>query len=139
LDKFDTTNLFANSRCWKFQSNAEIVDPTPATAATRPSATNEDCAVYLATAGYIQTANSVTSRGNGQDDLDPQLNNANPSLIGGILMQVSTPGFYPYTCTRNNNFTNRSQKAVLIVDPPAGSGTGTTTASSSSSTGPSGP
>jgi len=118
LDKFDATNIFANSKCYIFKTNAEIVDPTPAGSGVRASATNEDCAVHLATSGYFLSANSVTSTGNGGDDLSVTLDNAPPSLIGGILMQVNTPGTYPYACTRNNNFSNRSQKGILIVNAP---------------------
>ncbi len=31
------------------------------------------------------------------------------------LQKVTEPGFYRYLCTRNNNFTNRSQKGLISV------------------------
>jgi hypothetical protein len=47
-------------------------------------------------------------------DVDPLLNNASPYFNGGLLR--FKPGTYHYACTRNNNFSNRSQKATLVVE-----------------------
>ena len=41
------------------------------------------------------------------------LNNA-PASFKGIILQLKK-GTYHYTCSRNNNFSNRSQKASIIV------------------------
>lgn len=35
------------------------------------------------------------------------------------LRQVTKPGVYRYVCTRNNNFTNRGQKGVIVVKAKA--------------------
>jgi len=67
------------------------------------------CALTLATSGQFRTVAQVTAT------FDNLLNNAPASLIGGIIMKVNTAGEYNYMCTRNNNFSNRSQKGVLIV------------------------
>ena len=48
-------------------------------------------------------------------ELNPLLNNA-PASFEGLLMKFTRKGKYAYTCTRNNNFTNRSQKGTLIVN-----------------------
>lgn len=48
-----------------------------------------------------------------KQELNNLLDNA-PASYEGPLMKVKK-GTYHYTCTRNNNFTNRSQKATLIV------------------------
>jgi len=53
----------------------------------------------------------------GTDVLSVTLDNAPPSLIGGVVLKVNNPGRYNYITSRNNNFTNRSQKATIIVDP----------------------
>lgn len=45
--------------------------------------------------------------------LQNQLNNAPASYKGAVLK--FKPGTYHYMCTRNNNFTNRSQKGTIIV------------------------
>lgn len=47
------------------------------------------------------------------DDL-AELNGA-PAYFDAGPMKVRKPGVYHYMCTRNNNFTNRSQKGRLIV------------------------
>eukprot|EP01027_Heterolobosea_sp_BB2_P022439 GEZU01033035.1.p1 GENE.GEZU01033035.1~~GEZU01033035.1.p1 ORF type:complete len:643 (-),score=247.12 GEZU01033035.1:301-2229(-) len=58
-------------------------------------------------------------------DADPTLDNASPYFdsfaANGNRLLSFKPGEYVYGCTRNNNFTNRSQKAKLIVKQ-AGSG-----------------
>ena len=35
------------------------------------------------------------------------------------LRQVTQVGTYYYVCTRNNNFSNRSQKGVVFVQDPS--------------------
>jgi len=107
LDKYPTTNFFANTLCYK-------LDMTPI-GPTAIGATNLPCAVWLATSGYWRDPNSVTGAANGGDNLSPTLDNAPPSLIGGVLLAPQTPGAYFYIGSRNNNFSNRSQKGQLIV------------------------
>jgi hypothetical protein len=64
----------------------------------------------LASSGYYST---VEEKGR-KRTLDDELNNASPSFAG-ILMRLANQGTYYYMCTRNNNFTNRSQKGRLII------------------------
>jgi hypothetical protein len=68
-----------------------------------------DCAVTLATSGQFMSEDGP------YDNFNPTLDTAPPSLVGGVLMQPSE-GTYNYMCTRNNNFSNRSQKGTLIVE-----------------------
>lgn len=42
--------------------------------------------------------------------------NAGPTYIDGGLHQMNKTGYFDYFCTRNNNFSNRSQKGALFVD-----------------------
>jgi len=70
-----------------------------------------ECALTLATSGQMRTVAQATATTN----FDVLLNDAPASLIGGIIMQIQQPGSYNYMCTRNNNFSNRSQKGVFIV------------------------
>jgi len=100
LDKF-TTNIFSSSQCWHPDGSAIAW---------------LDCAVILASSGYYRSAAQVNTLGaSATTYMDPLLNNAPASLIGGVVMQINTPGTYYYACTRNNAFSNRSQKGVLIV------------------------
>jgi len=103
------TSLLANTQCFKLDGTA--------IGTSTAGQLNLDCAVWLATSGYFRTAGSVTGATGGGDRLNPTLDNAPPSLIGGVVMKVTRPGMYFYIGSRNNNFSNRSQKGVLIVDP----------------------
>ena len=49
-----------------------------------------------------------------KDAMQQQLNNAPASYFGHVL-KFNKAGVFFYICTRNNNFTNRSQKGVLTV------------------------
>jgi len=73
-----------------------------------------DAALIAATSGQVYDASALPS------DFDPLLNDAPASLVRGLLCQIkpktgSWSTIY-YTCTRNNNFSNRSQKGTLIIN-----------------------
>jgi len=93
LDKFPD-NIFARSTCYDLNAATPL--------------SSLDCAVTLATSGQFRAAADITAT------FDPLLNDAPASLIGGIVLKLQA-GEYNYMCTRNNNFSNRSQKGVLIV------------------------
>jgi hypothetical protein len=46
-----------------------------------------------------------------------KLNEPAAQYFNGGTIQMKTPGVYHYMSTRNNNFTNRSQKGSITVDP----------------------
>ena len=76
----------------------------------------QDIAVAFASSGYYGCVNngdcprSVAALGT---RLQKLLNNASPSFTGAIMKFKA--GTYHYVCSRNNNFTNRSQKGMLTV------------------------
>jgi len=106
-------NMFNFTSCWNLDGSA--------IGSWAKGTLNLDCAIVLATSGYYRSAaaaQSATAQANSQgnaDDLDPLLDNAPPSLIGGVVIQVSLPGTYFYAGSRNNNFSNRTQKGTLII------------------------
>jgi len=51
-----------------------------------------------------------------------KLNPQTPYFDGG-LQQCKNPGVYYYMSTRNNNFSNRSQKGTIVVLPCKGEAT----------------
>ena len=75
--------------------------------------------VAFASAGYYHC---VDSRVNVCTDesvetktqLNQLLNNA-PASFEGAVLRFRQPKTYYYICSRNNNFTNRSQKGMLTV------------------------
>ena len=79
-----------------------------------PSA--QDLAVFFASAGYFQCIKNSDCGSESVETktaLNVLLNNATPSFEGAVLRFAA--GKYYYICTRNNNFTNRSQKGRIIV------------------------
>jgi hypothetical protein len=72
-----------------------------------------DCAVALASSNYFES--KAEAEATGGTALSQTLDNAFASLHGGIFLKARQAGEYNYLCSRNNNFTNRSQKGVVIV------------------------
>jgi len=68
-----------------------------------------DLGVQLASSGYFKNYDSVDST------LQNQLNNASPSFKGAVF-RITKKGTYHYMCSRNNNFSNRSQKGSFVVN-----------------------
>lgn len=78
--------------------------------------TNKDVAIQMASSGYFTCLESSKCQGESVESkakIQEQLDNAPASYPGALLK--FRQGTYYYMCTRNNNFTNRSQKGVLIV------------------------
>jgi hypothetical protein len=77
------------------------------------------CQLALASSGHYRSLNDVVS--GSREDLDPLLNNAPASFVGGAVLEFkpNSRGEYHYMCTRNNNFSNRSQKGEIKVQPPS--------------------
>lgn len=72
-----------------------------------------DCAMRLATSNQYWT---LAEANNADQNFNPLLNDAPASLVGGILLTPKKAGTYHYMNTRNNNFSNRSQKGTIVVD-----------------------
>ena len=79
--------------------------------------TGADISIAMATAGYFKTAANVPGNFNvpGCDDDEAQTLDCYPPSYHGLLLKFDEPGVYHYMCTRNNNFTNRNQKATIEV------------------------
>jgi len=85
--------------------------------------------VVLATAGYY-TSEADAQAGDGQNNgnVDALLNNVSGAFKQGLMCQVTadTPeGDYYFLSTRNNNFSNRAQKAKVKVVQDGSVATGT--------------
>ena len=80
------------------------------------SLSERDVSTAFASSGYYKCVESSTCSDSVQTKtpLNQLLNNASPSFEGAILRFVKK-GTYHYICSRNNNFTNRSQKGRLTV------------------------
>jgi len=77
--------------------------------------TEEDIKIQLCSGGYFSSKDDC--QGNGLDSGKAAINNLlnnNPASYEGMLLKMSN-GCHHYLCTRNNNFTNRSQKGTICV------------------------
>lgn len=72
--------------------------------------TMSDVAVSLASVGYYKCLKCIKNKAR----LNNLLNNA-PASYPGLVLQLSK-GEYHYICSRNNNFSNRSQKGMITVE-----------------------
>lgn len=103
-DKFSTTFL-DNSDC-KWPLSNQVVPPT-------------DAKIILASGGYY-TAEEGSDHSiidGGRQALNPLLDNASASFRQGLICCPKTTGIYNLVSTRNNNFSNRSQKMHIVVKP----------------------
>ena len=67
-----------------------------------------DVGIQLGTSGFFKDYDSVDST------MDTKLDNA-PPTYKGVVFRIKNKGVYHYMCTRNNNFSNRSQKGSFVV------------------------
>ena len=96
--------------------------------------TEKDIAVVLASSGYYECESDCENRPGAKKTMDDELDDA-PASFPGLLVQMR-PGDYKYMCTRNNNFSNRSEKGTISVKAKSGgsSSSGKITATKSKET-----
>ncbi|CAG5088400.1 Oidioi.mRNA.OKI2018_I69.PAR.g11828.t1.cds [Oikopleura dioica] len=100
---------FENSTFWK------DVDWIWSSTEHKPDqGTIEDLAIYFATSGYYDCRENCKKSPKTNDDFDPQMNNS-PASISGHIIRMKEANNYHYMSSRNNNFSNRSQKGKITV------------------------
>jgi len=120
FDKAVVDDFFANSKVFKTYTGELVSTGTPVTtaltAAQAQAKTGRDAQLYFLSAGYYGTEANV---GNAiGDDGDGELNvllNDTPASMRSMTVCPEKAGTYEFTCTRNNNFSNRDQKLTIIV------------------------
>merc|ERR1712223_1038711 len=112
LDTGVVTDFFEESKCYEtYTGNALSSGATPGATAQQNLAA-KDCQIYLMSAGFYDTYADVGNVAG--DELDVLLNNT-PATMRGVTVCPKVAGEYIFTCTRNNNFSNRDQKLVITV------------------------
>lgn len=79
-------------------------------------ASAEDLAINMATSGYYHCKEAATCGRNSvqnKNQVNNLLDNAPASHLGALIEPAA--GEYHYMCTRNNNFSNRSEKGKMMV------------------------
>ena len=101
---FEQSKLFANAEVlWKHTDHPNNMD-------------GKDVAASMASSGYFKCMYASKCAGESvqnKNAIQNQLNNA-PASYRGMVMKLKK-GTYFYMCSRNNNFTNRSQKGKIVV------------------------
>lgn len=115
------TDFFQNSKVYRTYTG-ELVNSGQI---VNGQETPKDAQVYFASAGYFNRVSQIANDNqlpNNQDNvggnarLQVLLNNA-PASMRGMTVCPEVPGEYEFTCTRNNNFSNRDQKLTIKVNP----------------------
>jgi len=118
LDTGVIPDFFQLSKCYETYTGNAISSGAPGTAAAAANLAAKDVQTYLLSGGlypkYENIGNIDALDGNGADELDVLLNNS-PASMRGVTCCPGTPGVYTFTCTRNNNFSNRDQKLEITV------------------------
>merc|ERR1712223_411567 len=117
MDKNLVTDFFQNSKVYRTYTG-ELVN-------SGQGNTAKDAQVYFASAGYFNTVSQIANDGNLQNNQDNVGGNArlqvllnnSPASMRGMTVCPEVPGEYEFTCTRNNNFSNRDQKLTIKVNP----------------------
>merc|ERR1719204_2143592 len=120
LDKNVVDDFFANSKVFKTYTGQAVNSGTPITAALDANGAqnkaDRDAQLYFLSAGYYAGEDSVAKAIG--DDNDGELNvllNDTPATMRSMTVCPEKAGTYEFTCSRNNNFSNRDQKLTIIV------------------------
>ncbi|KAI3385949.1 hypothetical protein SNEBB_000382 [Seison nebaliae] len=77
---------------------------------------SSDIAMYYASSGFFCTEEGKRCREDSEEEFDPLLNKISPSIDGIPLEMISSNSSFYFIGTRNNNFSNRSQKMTIVVE-----------------------
>jgi len=120
FDKAIVDDFFANSKVFQTYTGKLVSSGNPITAplttAEAQAASGRDAQLYFLSAGYYADEASVGQNKPGGDngELNVLLNDT-PASMRGMTVCPEKRGTYEFTCTRNNNFSNRDQKLTIIV------------------------
>jgi len=109
LDKAVVEDFFANSKVFRTYTGEAV--------ATGNAQQNErDAQLYFMSAGYYYNEDAVAKAiGNDNQGKLNVLLNDTPASMRSMTVCPEKAGTYEFTCTRNNNFSNRDQKLTIIV------------------------
>jgi hypothetical protein len=120
-DKAVVTDFFAASDVYRTYTGAAVASGTPLNAANLPDSqtlSGRDAQLYMLSGGFWNNEAEVNQNNNAEYQLNVLLNNAPASMRGlTVCPKAGSQGTYEFTCTRNNNFSNRDQKLTINVTP----------------------
>merc|ERR1719491_990113 len=120
-DKAVVTDFFAASDVYQTYTGAAVASGTALDSADLPNAqtlSGRDAQLYMVSGGFWNNEAEVNQNNNAEYQLNVLLNNAPASMRGmTVCPKTGSQGTYEFTCTRNNNFSNRDQKLTINVTP----------------------
>merc|ERR1711879_936104 len=110
LDKNVVDDFFANSIVFRTYTGEQV--------STTTASGGRDAQAYFMSGGFWQREAEIGTNADVNNDdpgeLDVLLNNT-PASMRGMTVCPQKAGTYEFTCTRNNNFSNRDQKLTINV------------------------
>lgn len=118
-DKAIVKDFFAHSDVFQTYTGAAVSSGDPITGTEDPQTlSGRDAQLYFVSGGFWQGENEVNQNNDDEYQLNVLLNNAPASMRSmTVCPKASAVGTYEFTCTRNNNFSNRDQKLTINVSP----------------------
>jgi plastocyanin len=117
MDQLPITDFFKTSDVFQTYTGKQVNSGQTVNGA----ATSMDAQLYFMSGGFYQKESDVNSASSniGNNANDAQLNvllNNSPSSMRSMTVCPKVAGTYDFTCTRNNNFSNRDQKLTINVN-----------------------
>jgi len=120
-DKAVVTDFFAASDVYRTYTGVAVASGTPLDSDNLPdpaTLSGRDAQLYMLSGGFWNTEAEVNQNNDDEYRLNVLLNNAPASMRGlTVCPKAGSQGTYEFTCTRNNNFSNRDQKLTINVTP----------------------
>jgi hypothetical protein len=120
-DKAVVTDFFAASDVFRTYSGATVASGSPIQGnENAQTLSGRDAQMYFLSGGFWQKEEEVNDDPNGNNNNEYQLNvllNNTPASMRSMTVcpKAGSEGTYEFTCTRNNNFSNRDQKLTINV------------------------
>ena len=123
---FEIASLWSDVDLVAFVNSINFTDDSSTYLTSKQSLKSDDfgkdLALYLSSSGYYSCVKTSTCGSTSSYEgltanspLDADLNTAPASLPGALIRFTKSNKSYYFMCSRNNNFSNRSQKGAFIV------------------------
>lgn len=116
-DKAVVTDFFAASDVFQTYTGATVQSGSPIQGnENAQTLSGRDAQMYFLSGGFWQAESEVNKDNDGEYRLNVLLNNTPASMRSmTVCPKAGSEGTYEFTCTRNNNFSNRDQKLTITV------------------------
>ena len=118
---FEISNIWKEVEVIGFVKNTTVLndDPTTYLRALNSNNVQQDVALYLSSSSYYECLSKNVCGEQSYESkklVDADLNTASASLPGVVIRFVRSNSVYYFMSSRNNNFSNRSQKGKISIN-----------------------